>query len=77
MIRIALLNLDSSRDWEEQERVVNTYMPGNYRAVALPDAGLIVIAGTDYLGWSLDDYVIPRLQSGGWYAVELAACATA
>lgn len=29
------------------------------------------VVGTDEAGWTLDDYVIPRLASGGWRAVEV------
>jgi hypothetical protein len=31
-----------------------------------------LIAGRDVAGWTLDDYVIPRLASGMYYAEEVA-----
>lgn len=31
---------------------------------------LLLIVGVDVAGWTLDDYVIPRLASGGIYAEE-------
>lgn len=39
------------------------YLPSNYHVTgATPDE--IYIAGEDHAGWTLDDYVIPRLASG-------------
>jgi hypothetical protein len=51
---------------------VQAYLPDNYRARVQPD-GLVLISGTDRGGWTLDDYVIPRLASGLIYAAEVAA----
>lgn len=46
-------------NWERVER----FLPHNYKAViAVEDATLI--CGEDDRGWTLDDYVIPRLASG-------------
>jgi hypothetical protein len=42
---------------------VQAYMPGNYTAVA-DEGETIVIEGHDNAGWTLEDYVIPRLASG-------------
>ena len=48
---------------------VARYLPGNYEVTgATPDE--IYIAGTDSCGWTLDDYVIPRLGSGLIYCTE-------
>ena len=52
--------------------VVARYLPSNYEIVGLifPDIAdqvlpdIVVIQGTDVAGWTLDDYVIPRLASG-------------
>lgn len=41
---------------------VRAYLPGNYHANQYGPS--IVIVGRDYAGWTLDDYVIPRLASG-------------
>ena len=44
-------------------REVEAYLPRNYQAVGhTPSA--ILIQGRDDHGWTLDDYVIPRLGSG-------------
>jgi hypothetical protein len=47
---------------------VQRYLPSNYSAEQV--AGWIVITGTDRAGWTMDGYVIPRLASGGMYAIE-------
>ena len=57
------------------------YMPANYEAIwtgedaARPGekapSYLAVIAGHDVAGWTLDDYVIPRLASGLYFANEI------
>ena len=48
---------------------IERYMPGNYTATAIgPD---VLIAGVDVSGWTLEDYVIPRLASGLYFAEEL------
>jgi hypothetical protein len=51
------------------------YLPGNYRILSShtcnPNGGTnYVIHGTDSAGWTLDDYVIPRLASGLYFAKE-------
>jgi hypothetical protein len=51
------------------ERVA-PYLPGNYRVVG-SHHGRVLIAGEDTAGWTLHDYVIPRLASGLYAAVEL------
>jgi hypothetical protein len=50
---------------------VQAYLPANYTATE--DDGTIVIEGTDSAGWTLDDYVIPRLASGLIWARETTA----
>lgn len=42
--------------------LVQDYLPSNYQAVEGPDG--IVIEGADNAGWTLEEYVIPRLASG-------------
>lgn len=49
--------------------VVNRYLPTNYTAEAWSDG--ILITGEDDAGWTLDDYVIPRLASGLIFAREV------
>lgn len=54
---------------------VQAYMPHNYEASELPAFGdldpAILISGYDDAGWTLDDYVIPRLASGLIWASEI------
>jgi hypothetical protein len=46
------------------------YLPANYVFVGEgPDGALL--AGRDVAGWTLDDYVIPRLASGLHFAREV------
>jgi len=52
-------------------RVIQRYLPSNYTAKYDSLRDLIVIEGFDVAGWTLDDYVIPRLASGNYYAKEV------
>jgi hypothetical protein len=45
------------------EQVVRAYLPGNYEVVAAVE-DRVLIEGVDIAGWTLEDYVIPRLASG-------------
>ena len=47
------------------------YLPTNYKVVG-SDGERTVIAGVDNAGWTLDDYVLPRLASGLYFGHELA-----
>jgi len=52
-----------------------SYLPENYRIIG-PDFGepnrpVYLIGGEDSAGWTLDDYVIPRLASGLIWATEI------
>lgn len=49
--------------------IIRRYMPTNYRVYVCNFD--ILIAGNDVAGWTLDDYVIPRLASGGYTAKEI------
>jgi hypothetical protein len=51
--------------------VVARYLPSNYQVVGTIEGGSVIIAGYDSAGWTLDDYVIPRLGSGLYSAIEL------
>lgn len=55
---------------------VAAYLPRGYRVVAV-SSDAIAIAGTDSAGWTLDDYVIPRLASGCMFATETTNSAPA
>jgi hypothetical protein len=54
---------------------VGAFLPANYRVVDADITGLdgdtVIVAGTDNAGWTLDDYVIPRLASGLLWATEV------
>ena len=46
------------------------YLPSNYAVLTETD-DQIFIQGSDNAGWTLDDYVIPRLGSGLIFAREI------
>jgi streptogramin lyase len=51
------------------EREVAAYLPGNYAVVAVRTLGEgtrpeVIISGEDRFGWTLEEYVVPRLASG-------------
>ena len=45
------------------ERVA-AYLPANYEVVAQDNLDIVRIVGMDRMGWTAEDYVIPRLMSG-------------
>jgi hypothetical protein len=49
---------------------IERLLPWNYRVVET-DGSIAVVEGEDRAGWTLDDYVIPRLASGLYFATEL------
>jgi hypothetical protein len=54
---------------------VSRFLPSNYKVVGdtgAPDH-FTIIEGEDYAGWTLDDYVIPRLASGLYACREVPA----
>ena len=51
---------------------VEPYLPANYTIYRVDqNAQGIIIAGEDSHGWTLDDYVIPRLGSGLIFCEEV------
>jgi len=56
--RLAVVHHDNAE-------TVARYLPSNYEVLhpAWSEGG-ILIGGMDVAGWTLDDYVIPRLASG-------------
>lgn len=54
----------------ENAKRVWAYLPDNYAIMSGID-GRYLIAGWDNAGWTLDDYVIPRLASGLIWAKEV------
>ncbi len=53
-------------------KTVRRFLPSNYSADLWqrPNGAVILIHGEDVAGWTLDGYVIPRLESGMLYARE-------
>lgn len=51
--------------------VVSQYLPANYEVSGVHDDGTVVISGTDRFGWSMDDYIIPRLRSALMTVTEM------
>jgi hypothetical protein len=49
---------------------VAAYLPDCYSVVGTNDDGSVAISGEDVAGWTLEDYVIPRLASGGMVVYE-------
>ena len=45
---------------------IRRYLPENYRAFTWGND--VIIVGDDEAGWTLKDYVIPRLASGLYHA---------
>jgi hypothetical protein len=58
---------------------LSRYLPANYAVIGArtegdsPNETIFIVAGEDYAGWTMDDYVIPRLASGLIWAKELVA----
>src|SRR4051812_9539886 len=48
---------------------IRRYLPSNYTADS--DGANVFIHGTDVMGWTMHDYVIPRLASGLYRAEEI------
>jgi hypothetical protein len=68
VVRTAVIQRTSS-GYPTPETVAG-YLPRLYEVTDFT-AERITISGTDYAGWSLHDYVIPRLASGGIWAKEI------
>jgi hypothetical protein len=72
--RYAIITTTSERD------NVAAYLPSNYEVIYREPSQVdyarehwqsVVIAGTDNAGWTLDDYVLPRLASGMFHGKEI------
>lgn len=68
MVRYAIVN-------NATVGAVSAYLPGNYEVIFTfeNERGneACVIAGTDSCGWTLNDYVMPRLASGMYGCEEI------
>jgi hypothetical protein len=77
MIRYAIHTItDPKQDAVERARVIEAYMPSNYSAFPVIADSVtvgVLIVGEDSHGWTLDDYVLPRLASGLYFAREIDA----
>lgn len=56
----------------DDQRQVAAYLPRNYKVISSYGNNTIV-AGYDNCGWTLDDYVIPRLGSGWIHGEEITS----
>ncbi len=61
-------------------KTITAYLPSNYKILWVgeweeypggPVGPAVVIEGRDYAGWTLHQYVIPRLGSGMIHATEI------
>ena len=56
---------------------LEAYLPADYKVLWIdeesdsPNRVAAIIGGTDYAGWTMDDYVLPRLASGLIFGREL------
>lgn len=51
-------------------KTVASYLPGNYKVLGMQGDD-VIIGGVDNHGWTMDDYVIPRLGSGMLHCTEI------
>lgn len=73
-VRVAsVVDVNPSGDLKEDLKLVQALLPENYGATVVrkPTETLILIVGYDVAGWTLEDYVIPRLASGMIYTEEV------
>lgn len=57
---------------EDPGAAVANYLPANYRVLDVLTHD-VLIAGEDDCGWTMDDYVLPRLASGLRFGEEIDA----
>jgi hypothetical protein len=53
---------------DSELETIERYLPDNYTA---REVTVVVIEGTDNAGWTMDDYVLPRLATGLHIAAEV------
>ena len=63
--------IPSNEEIEEILSRTRALLPNNYKAGYSTATNQIVITGHDYRGWTMDDYVLPRLASGLIFAKEI------
>lgn len=69
-VRRAKIRRDSTG--RPDKATVEAYLPMAYD-IERADHDYVYIVGTDVAGWTLDDYVIPRLASGLMFAEEISS----
>ena len=65
-MRYALIHTDA--------HTVRNYIPANYAVLwegADDHRAITIIYGRDHAGWTLTDYVLPRLASGLYFGQEI------
>jgi hypothetical protein len=72
--RFAVVRGFCSGDAAAVERQIERYLPAGYVVASVVELGShrweIRISGRDSAGWTLDEYVLPRLASGLWIGEE-------
>lgn len=68
--RARVLGVDQDTDLDELTNRIRAYLPDSF-TVLIELGGDVVIVGNDVAGWTLDDYVLPRLASGLIFAEEV------
>jgi hypothetical protein len=59
-----------TRNGNPDQITAGAYLPANYKVTGEDDK-FVYFAGHDRAGWTLEDYVIPRLASGMHWAEEV------
>lgn len=62
------------RPWDPEGSLadsVGQYLPSNYQVTRTINADTVEIVGHDHAGWTLEDYVIPRLWTGMFATEEI------
>ena len=74
-MRFAKIELDRSHTRSMRITLVQVqrYMPSNYQVIEDPNGEALYIYGHDNHGWTMGEYVIPRLASGLICAGELCS----
>lgn len=62
LMRVAIVNA-------AEEPVIKRYLPSNYGCFQYGFD--VIIVGTDLAGWTMQDYVLPRLHSGLYFPHEI------
>ena len=58
---IRLVTVDPDRTTKDE---VARYLPSNFKIIGTTENGRFIVAGRDVAGWTVEDYIIPRLASG-------------